>query len=287
MNGPSSTKLHLFLHWNKKSNSCVGCGFQSCFAVLCLHLFPASVALLTDKNKHRITELPLEQTDSVSSTRGQTKCICLAFLGCDAGRCEFWTGSARSKHRFCAADTRAGGALTRVRVELQLPQNGAGRVTGHGRKMGWGSGCGRSRVLPAVWGQGIKEPLQNSCCAGPGLASEGVKCLLLSVRFIFVDVLTYSRTEPMVTSNCGKLPRVLRFLPFTLVAWAHPPSPSFLRGITDFQALFLCLSIVFCQFVDIWQDRTKFLHCVGQRGDVAILFLTLVHDCCFSFILIF
>lgn len=75
MNGPSSTKLHLFLHWNKKSNSCIGCGFQSCFAVLCLHLFPGSVACLTDKNKHGITELPLEQTDSVSSMQGQTKSV--------------------------------------------------------------------------------------------------------------------------------------------------------------------------------------------------------------------
>lgn len=63
--------------------------------------------------------------------------------------------------------------------ELGMACSGAGRVTGHGRKTGWGSGCGRSGVLPGVSRQGIKESLQNSCCAAPGSASEGVKCLLL------------------------------------------------------------------------------------------------------------
>lgn len=33
------------------------------------------MACLTDKNKHGITELPLEQADSVSSMQGQTKSV--------------------------------------------------------------------------------------------------------------------------------------------------------------------------------------------------------------------
>lgn len=127
--------------------------------------------------------------------------------------------SQKQTQGFCAA----GGALRRVRVELQLPRSGAGRVTGHGRKMSWGSGCGRSGVLPAVWGQGIKELLQNSCCAGPGSASEGVKCLPLvwGSYLSSIDVLTCSSAEPMVTSNCRKLPRVLRFY---LSLWLPEPT---------------------------------------------------------------
>lgn len=130
--------------------------FPVLFAVLCLHLFPASVACLTDKNKLRTMELPLEQTDSASSMRGQTKRVCLAFLGCDAGRREWLDRiSQKQAQGFCAADARAGGVLTRV--ELQLPWSGAGRVAGHGRNTGLGSACGRSGVLPAVDGRGLRS----------------------------------------------------------------------------------------------------------------------------------
>jgi len=33
-------------------------------------------------------------------------------------------------------------------------------------------------VSPAVSWQGINEPLENYCCAVPGLSSESAKCLL-------------------------------------------------------------------------------------------------------------
>lgn len=116
--------------------------------MLCLHLFPASLVCLTDKNKHGITELPLEQTESVSSMQCQIKCVCLAFLGCDEGRCEWLDRiSQKPAQGFCAADARAGGVLTRVK--LQPPWSGEGRVTGHGRNTGLGSACGKSGVLPA------------------------------------------------------------------------------------------------------------------------------------------
>lgn len=97
-------------------------------------LFPASVAGPTDKNKHGITELPLEQTASGSSTRGQTKCV---WHSQDVIQVDVSPGQDHQKRTqgFCAADARAGAALTRV--ELQLPWSGAGRVTEHGGKTGW------------------------------------------------------------------------------------------------------------------------------------------------------
>lgn len=67
-----------------------------------------------------------------------------------------WTGSARNKHRvFVLLMPELGGVLTRV--ELQPPWSGAGRVAGYGRNTGLGSACGRSGVLPAVDGRGLRS----------------------------------------------------------------------------------------------------------------------------------
>lgn len=169
VNGPSSTKLHLFLHWNKKSNSCIGCGFQPCFAVPCLHLFPASVACLTDKNKPRITELPLEQPDSVSCTRGQIKCACLAFP--DVMQVEVNPGQDQ-------AETSTGFLCCWCQSWCCPDEGGgAGRVTGHGRKTGWdldvkgrgycllsdGRGLRNYCRIPAVLVQDQLLKVSNAC----------------------------------------------------------------------------------------------------------------------------
>lgn len=116
--------------------------------------------------------MPLEQTDSASSMRGQIQRVCLAFPGCDAARRE-WVDS-----------TILVGAqavlLAAGWVGSSHPGGGeGGRVAGQGRKRVWRCGCRGSWVLPAVAWQGIKEPLENYCCAVPGSSSESAKSLLL------------------------------------------------------------------------------------------------------------
>lgn len=180
---------------------------------------------------------------------------------------------------FCAADARAGGALTRV--ELQLPWRGAGK--------GHRAGCGRSGVLPAVWWQGVKEPPQSSCYAGPGAASEGVKCLLFvwGSYLSSVHVLTYSRAEP-VDNHQWKTAQSPQVLTLHFGCQSPPSQPTFSEENSERFSSSFTVSIhsvlSVCGYLVEW---TKLSNCVGQKGDVATLFLALLHAYCFSFILIF
>lgn len=97
---------------------------------------------------------------------------------------------------------------------------------------GW---CGRSGVLPAVWWQGVKEPLQNSCCAAPGSASEGVKCLLLvwGSYLSSVHVLTYSKAEPKDNQQPQKTAQGPRVLTLHFGCQSPPSQPTFSEGNSE------------------------------------------------------
>lgn len=88
------------------------------------------------------------------------------------------------------------------------------------------------RNIAAVWGQGIKELLQNSCCAGPGSASEGVKCLLLvwGSDLSSVDVLTYLRAEPTHDQHLQKTAQGPQVLTFPFSCQSPPSQPTFSEG---------------------------------------------------------
>lgn len=100
------------------------------------------------------------------------------------------------------------------------------------QKQGSGICMWKVRGIACCWWQGIKEPLQNSCCAVPGSASESVKYLLLvwGSCLSSVDVLTYSRAEPVDDHQQQKTSQGPQVLTFHFGCQSPPSQPTFSEG---------------------------------------------------------